>query len=350
MDQSHKSFLEPFFLEMNGRFPEAWCVLHSFETLPDYSDSDVDMALSSEDVEALERLIVNVGQSTGWSVYQKLWYDEKYCFYYVLKQNGKDHYLALDFLIDNEGIGVYGFKSSILTQDCLIFKDQIRIPSHEAAFCYKLVKRIYKERSLDEDEAYLKEHFNLSDKTKVREILTEQFGEEGSLFILNLFNQRDLVFLPEHQDYLSKLKEKYFFDFNRRTKKKTWYWLRLLNRVIYPTGLILSIPYLDENNLEKFHKMLEGKVDILFRKVSSYPTNSSLKNVKACLASTLIIVPRSELKKSQKIKISWYYGHNELIAPKKFIENGCLNTLVETAYQGLLEALEKKSNYKKVIR
>ena len=350
MNHSHKSFLETFFLEMNRRFPKDWCVLHSFETLPDHSESDVDMALSSEDVEALERLILDVGHTTGWTVYQKLWYDEKYCFYYVLKQNGTDHYLALDFLIDNQGIGVYGFRSSILTKDCLIFKDQIRIPSHEAAFCYKLVKRIYKERSLDEDEVYLKEHFNLSDKTKVREILTQQFGEEGSLFILNLFKQKDLVFLQEHQDYLSKLKEKYFFDFNRRTRKKTWYGLRLLNRVIYPTGLILSIPYLEKNNLEKFHSLLEAKVDILFRKVSAYTTNSTLKNVKACLSSTLIIVPRSKLKKCQKLKISWYYGHKELIAPKSFVENGNLSALVDTAYQGLLEALEKKNNYKKVIR
>ena len=69
----HRSYLDPFFREMESHFKGNWCVLHSYEQLPGYSESDVDMAFSDNRFELLENLIHRVGQETGWTVYQKLW-------------------------------------------------------------------------------------------------------------------------------------------------------------------------------------------------------------------------------------------------------------------------------------
>jgi len=65
---------------MNIDFKDQWCVLHSYDSLPYFSESDVDMAFSGTDTHKLEKLVINVAEKTGWQLYQKLWYDVKKCF------------------------------------------------------------------------------------------------------------------------------------------------------------------------------------------------------------------------------------------------------------------------------
>ena len=104
MNTSHESFLVPFFKEMNTEFQDKWCVLHSYETLPYYSESDVDMAFSGTNIDALELLIKRMAKATEWVLLQKLWYDVQKCYYYVLRHAESGTLLAIDFLIDNDGI------------------------------------------------------------------------------------------------------------------------------------------------------------------------------------------------------------------------------------------------------
>ena len=179
----HESYLTVFFDRMNRKFPNDWCVLHSYETLPQFSESDVDMAFSGTSISALEELISEVAKTTGWRVYQKLWYDVESCFYYVLKQNDTDVFLALDFLIDNDGLGKYGFKTSVLTNLCLMTPEKFPIPNSEVAFSYKLIKRIVKKKSLADDKRYLMEQYGLSDSNKIDMFLTKQFGNPGNEMI-----------------------------------------------------------------------------------------------------------------------------------------------------------------------
>ena len=164
---------------MSLKYKNSWCVLHSYETLPFFSHSDVDMAFSDSDIKGLENLIYDVALNNGWQVLQKLWYDIETCYYYILKDKNSEVYLALDFLIDNKGLGRYGFKTSILTDACRVIKTNIPVPNHEVAFTYKFVKHLVKKRELNDDSEYMDYHYSNSDKDHLIRHLKSQFGAKS---------------------------------------------------------------------------------------------------------------------------------------------------------------------------
>ena len=183
----HKSYLEPFFKEMNHKYKNNWCVLHSYETLPFFSNSDVDMAFS--DIET--------------------------CYYYILKDKNSEVYLALDFLIDNKGVGRYGFKTSILTNKCRVIRSSIPVPNHEVAITYKFTKRIVKKRELIEDIKYMDYHFKRSNRNNLMLLLESQFGKK-SLGLINkcLENKNYLIDDTDCNILLKNRKKQYNYSAN----------------------------------------------------------------------------------------------------------------------------------------
>jgi len=338
MSSIHKSFLEPFFIEMNKKFDKEWCVLHSYETLPNYSESDVDMAFSGTDIDALEALILEIAKNEGWTLYQKLWYDSEQCFYYVLKENEKDIELAIDFLIDRKGVGKYGFETTKLTADCNRWNEIVPIPNSSVAFSYKLVKRIVKQRDISLDKEYLTGHLEKADRGEVEEILKNQFGEQG----LTLLNP----YLKETNFLIS---EKDSTDLNNMKKKKgleKFYWekVRTLNRIMYPRGMIITTPKLEENDLVLFVEKLSEKVGLIFRFVKRNDSNSLAKNMKALIGSTLIINQEEKFNNSKAMKSHWLGSSNHaVLVTEESLVN--MEILADIYYRAILDALLVRNRF-----
>lgn len=343
----HESYLTVFFEQMNNKFTNEWCVLHSYETLPHYSESDVDMAFSGRDIDGLESLIVKVAKSTGWSLYQKLWYDVETCFYYVLKRKDSNVFLALDFLMDNDGIGRYGFTTKILTNESILFNNLIPIPNPEVAFCYKLVKRIEKQRSLIEDKEYILEQYTNSDPHKIDDFLIEQFGKSGSKLV-NEYLKGNSELTKENIDSLKKERKKLTSNLLSSTKYAYWETIRFCNRILYPRGLQITIPSLKEDELKLFVDLLGKRVDILFRFIKFSENRSSKATFFAMAGSTLLINKREDFKGYNAIRYNWFSMFSIKESELNTAE-GNVHELVNIYYKVLLQVLHLKLPKKYIV-
>ena len=336
MNRAHESYLKEFFTQMSLNFPNKWCVLHSYENLPYFSSSDVDMAFSSNDIKSLEKLLLDVAKKTSWNFYQRLWYDSQRCLYYVLKKDNDETLLALDFMIDNEAIGRYQFKTSLLTSECEYYNDIVAIPNHNIAFSYKVVKRLNKKISLQEDATYLREHYKFIDQGKVSSILEEQFGKEGFKLIKTHLDSDDYNLSEDEINFLLKEKEMIFKKSNRIYLKRFWETKRTLNRVFYPCGMVLNIPEISLIEQEKLRELLEKKVNILFRYVKINKNLSFSKNFKALSGSTLILNSSAKYNNDVHILSHWF-GDKKRELKNDFSD---LDKLVDSFYKDILIVLK----------
>jgi hypothetical protein len=334
----HSSFLKPFFREMNKRFPDQWCVLHSYENLPYYSLSDVDMAFSSNKLKSLENLIYNVAFDNEWEVIQRLWYDIEYCYYYVLWQKENDVFLAIDFLIDNNGIGRYGFSSFLLTKNCMKFKGLIEIPNHEVAFLYKFSKRLIKNRDISKDFVYLLNHYSQSNKDRLYSMLVNKFGDKNSKKIQKEFIKRNFDIGEINRvnllNYTNSFKlNKYLFKIKR-----------LLSRVIFPCGLIIYVPIAEEKDLVIFKSLLKEKMSLAFRSILINDSFFSIfKNIFGLSGNSLVIC-----KCSSNSKIIWSWGKKKKMLDSKLLKND-LNSMSEFYKQEIIKILAERMDKRRIL-
>jgi len=341
MNSEHESFLRPFFRSMNASFSGQWCVLHSYETLPHFSESDVDMAFSSNKVDRLEQIIIDVANKYGWSLYQKLWYDVQACFYYVLKNDTDGTELAIDFLIDNNGIGKYGFKTSLLTDNCTIYNEIIPIPNSSVAFSYKFIKRIVKKRELKDDIAYLLEHYQKADFSVVKAIMLEQFGTEGLKIVEKEISKNNFGLREQEMHKLLLLRKKHI------TKRSYWESLRVLNRVFKPCGMVINVPQLSNKQFTEFIELLYQKVGLLFRFVIQNSENKISIDFKGLVGSTLVIKMPKFLNKKKAIQQNWFgYQRYQSIDVKDW-DN--IEHLVNVYYENILFVLKERNKYRRLI-
>ena len=340
---SHESYLTPFITAMNIEFKDQWCVLHSYESLPYFSKSDVDMAFSGNDISKLEALITTVAKKSNWQLYQKLWYDVKKCFYYVLKKNNEDVFLAIDFLIDNDGIGKYGFKTSLLTQNCNWYQEVIPIPNHEIACCYKLIKRIVKKRPLEEDAKYIRDHFRQSDPEVIKHILAQHFNSKDLIVLRDFLEKKNNNLTQTKINQLHNSRKKFIASVSSGLKHTIWETLRILERIITPSGLVIYIPNLEKEKQEKFTKHLSEKLGILFRFVNLEHSNSFLSKFKSLVGSTLLICPKNNYNPKKSIQRNWLFKNTtEVKIQPEMLQEQSNDELVNAYYLAILSKLNKR--------
>jgi len=335
MHTSHKSYLEPLFKEMNITFPNKWCVLHSYETLPYYSASDVDMAASATNIQALELLINKVADSTGWTPLQKLWYDVQNCHYYVLCHTETGTLLAIDFLMDNRAIGKYGFTTKVLTEECHMEKGGFPVPNPQVALCYKLIKRIVKKRSISDDEKYLRHTYARACKERVSTILTSQFGNKGKNQILTYLADKKGTLTESDINLLHQMRKKALYSVNKNIRFSFWETRRSFYRFFYPSGMILMVADLNKKQLQELTNILAKKVDILFRFVKMNLKVSKKDRIKGFAGSTLLICP------SHKTELRSTWSKSESIDIPKYLKSDAIdaNKLSDVFYDAILLAL-----------
>jgi hypothetical protein len=341
MNDVHQSFLRPFFNKMNECFQGQWCVLHSYEGLPYFSESDVDMAFSANDTHRLEQIVIDIGKQYGWHLYQKLWYDAERCFYYVLKHIGTDTELAIDFLIDNDGIGKYGFNTSLLTDNCTRFNDIIPIPNSSVAFSYKYIKRIVKKRELKDDLSYLTEHFSKADYSLIKTIMKQQFGVAGLKIVDTQLSESNFTLSKQSMSELLLLREKHF------VKRSYWETRRVLYRVFNPCGMILSVPQLTNPQLAMFIKLLDQKVGLLFRFVIPNSDNKLTVSFKGLVGSTLVIKMPKTFNQNKAIKYHWLGIDSYQFVDTKGSDD--INSLANIYYESILAVLTERNKHRGLI-
>ncbi len=236
-----------FLSAMFRRFNEAgvcYCVLNSYEQLPEFTASDVDMAIDKVGLKKVESIIFDLAETMGFKVINKLYYDVPLCYYYILSfrdADGQPGFIQLDFMNDEMGIGRYFLKTSCLLAGRRKFK-QFYIPSLVMEACYLFIKKIVKQTLLPAHEEKLRHLLN-QDRNEINRLLEPYFGSK---------NLPDIEILIQGKDYREQAKLlktlKQAITIRHRicmphlvAFKFLWLGNRILQRINQPTGLVVAL-------------------------------------------------------------------------------------------------------------
>lgn len=218
-----------------------YCVLHSYEGLPAYTNSDVDMAVASGDLKKCEEIIFDVSDLLGFRVIQKLYYDIPRCYYYVVffrDDDGAPGFVQLDVLNDDHGIGRYILKTKTILEGRQRFNG-FYIPSAPVEACYLLIKRTIKGQVLPEHADKLSRLFQEGGKA-VDNFVASCFGVEHMGEILRLVEGMES---SDQRDVILSLRKALLFRYRTlaphlRILALLWFIKRVWERMVFPTGLI----------------------------------------------------------------------------------------------------------------
>jgi len=218
-----------------------YCVLHSYETLPEVLISDVDIAIEKRGLERIDSILYQLANSHGLKIIQKLYYDVPACYYYVLafwENVSVPKFIQLDFLNDEFGINKYFLGSEILLYKRRRYKN-FYIPSASVEAAYLTIKKVTKRK------------FPKTTFKKLRKLYQED-NQGFEQLILKYFGRNNLVSLKElissktegrgeilKKLYLSLMFRYYLPRPQKLFLKVLWLIRRLVTRIINPTGLIM---------------------------------------------------------------------------------------------------------------
>ena len=184
-----------------------YCVLHSYESLPDHAPSDVDMAIDSAGLKKIEPIVMEVVKSFNFNIIQKLYYDIPRCYYYVIffrDEHKMPGFIQLDFMNDDQGIGRYCIPTKILLEGRKKFHD-FYIPSAASQACYLIFKKAIKGKLTHQNLKALQAAIN-DDPTECKKSIRLFFGRRNAKRIAKLIsngNLKSLKFLDLSKNKLS---------------------------------------------------------------------------------------------------------------------------------------------------
>ena len=245
-----------------------YCVLHSYERLPHYAPSDVDMAVAYDDLQKAEQAIFDVADSLGFKVIQKLYYDIPRCYFYVVSfrdDNGMPGFVQIDILNDDFGVGRYLLKTNTLLKDRRSFNG-FWIPAVPVEACYLIIKKIVKGVILEEHEKKINTLFEM-DYKGVRGILKNVFGHGMPDMVTELVNSKDE---QRKKQLIRKLKKTLFVRYSllkpdRSILKGFWLVKRILERIFSPTGLIIVFISPDGGGKSTIADLVQARLRYAFR-------------------------------------------------------------------------------------
>ncbi len=218
-----------------------YCVLHSYDGLPAYAPSDVDMAVASVDLQKAEKIVFDVSASLGFHVIQKLYYDTPRCYYYVIffrDDVGSPGFIQLDFLNDDYGIGRYFMKTESLLEGRRQYNG-FYVPSVPVEACYLLIKKVVKGKFSPEHEGKLRALVD-EDGKAVTGMFNRYFGGDSGSDVQKLIKGTG----PSDRAAIIKRLRK-TLAFRQRAYKPhlrvlsiLWFARRAVERMLCPTGLV----------------------------------------------------------------------------------------------------------------
>lgn len=346
---SVEDILVPFFNELSHR-KISYCVLHSYDTLPETVGSDLDIAMKIDKIADVESLLSDVATDNDWEIIQRLWYDIPLCFYYVLKSKKRPfRSVAIDILVDPDGIGRYGFSAETLihgrVNHSLFYHSD---PSVE--FCYKLTKRVRKGVFKDEDKEILNLLFSQGDPKLIKDILTDHYGKNMAERLIAIF-QSDSGF----QGYLEKISTLSITQLLRKRyrspaivfKRAHWQTRRILHRITRPAGLVVTLPNRHYHIMGAHQDAFAEEVRPAFRKVIFKSKWRLLDVALALSTSTLLVVPDSNEVGFNRI----IHGLDKASVTRKPIDNSPTYTEINLSLVSqILERLRKRMDERLLVK
>lgn len=266
-----------------------YCVLHSTDSLPYSIESDLDIAVSNTNIQTIEKVLSEAATSINWFICQKLWYDVPHCVYYVVCSRDDYTCAAIDFMIDKQGIGRYGFPTSDLLSN-KIHNNNFYQTNPAVEFCYKIVKRIRKGSLKSGDSSTLFNLLKNSNIDFVNDLLRKQLGHYYARKIIRLFSS------PDGSINTGTLRTELLLSniFHRRIlhpillmKRVIMQCIRITHRIYNPTGLIITTPKSHLISNEEINAITNA-LSPAFRRIKKNVT-SYRETLKSLSSATLVL-------------------------------------------------------------
>jgi thymidylate kinase len=259
--------LEKFFQDLaasNIRY----CILHSWQSLPQSVPSDLDMVIDRSDLESVERIL---RLQTRARLVQLL-HHEASCFYFVLalREEGRTRFALIDVATDFRRDGRIFFTAQELLADRRQWNG-VWIASPRIEFRYLLIKKVLK--------GVTPEH----QKRRIRE-LGEELGNEAAASARYLFGEKHGNFIatcisagdwPAIEENLPHLRRAVLWQVVRRDPFNPFRYLtsemrRVWNRCRFPTGLCVAVLGPDGAGKSTLIQALEANLTGAFRRTRSF--------------------------------------------------------------------------------
>jgi thymidylate kinase len=245
-----------------------YCILHDWETLPYGVRSDLDIIVSSEELNKLE---TELQENNNYKLVQLLQHESS-CYYFVLVSKNKDghNYIPLDAATDYRRDGYIYFSDDELLHNKQKWGDYW-VASPAVEFKYLLTKKILKE-SVSQNQ---KERLNiLCHKLGVdaHSISQELFGQTiGERVVAWITSEKWEIF----EANIKKLRRSLFWHILKKDPlNPIRYWIpeikRIWRRVRYPTGLFIAVLGPDGAGKSTLIQNLQREINRAFRNITIY--------------------------------------------------------------------------------
>jgi thymidylate kinase len=216
-----------------------YCVLHSWDQLPEELQSDLDLAVHPEDKHKLPAIFENLGRK-AYTCFQCLNHSVTgHFFVFCWTQGPAVKTVAVDLVFDHRRSGLI-LSTSEKMVDGRRRHGKFWIPSEEVEFAYLLAKKAWKGRARAAQSARLKQLAEILGSTKAEKIAGEMFpGEWRKLAVQACLNESIADDLIDARSIFWKT------SWSQRPLKLTGYLGAQLiwgiRRWVQPTGILIAV-------------------------------------------------------------------------------------------------------------
>ncbi|MGH4119460.1 hypothetical protein [Clostridium sp.] len=254
-----------------------YCVLHSYDLIPDQIESDIDITIEYNKIQEIEEIFEEIENEIGWKVVQKLRHE--YCaYYYVLitYDNNQLYTVQLDFNTDYVRDGRICLKNIDLISNTRKYKN-FYILNEEYEFIYLIMKKILKEFFKEKQKNKLLDLYNIKTDS-INEMLKNYFSKD-SIIIFQQGLSADFSIIETNnkrlkEDLLNNLRKK---DRLGTYKYKILNFNRKIMRIFNPTGCMIVLQGPDGVGKTSVANVLINNFHDTFRKTAYYHLKPSLK-------------------------------------------------------------------------
>jgi hypothetical protein len=275
-----------------------YCILSGHENTQETHTSDVDIMFRPSDQKRIPGLLARCAAATGSQLVQAIRHETSACYFVLAKAQGKHvAHLAIDCYGDYRRDD----RTWLLAEQVIANRRKYRNfyrPSVPDEFLYRLIKNVLKQSLSTQRMTHLRQLF-ARDPSACRNRLTRFWPEETAVQIERALMQGDLAWFREHLPSLGEALSRSPNVEGPLTRLSTWVHnaARLLTRILFPTGMHLSVPLDEEMRGGEFADRLLSSLSPAFRRTQGLPlpvsfTQSVMQHFRVHVArmrSTLVI-------------------------------------------------------------
>lgn len=249
IDQNKKAWQDPAIANiLNSLFSLLekqgikYCVMNSYEDLPDKVEGDVDIAIEKLGLKNMDQILDSIASENGLKIVQKIHHNyEKYAYILSPIKIFKPFRLQLDFMHD---LSFRGYPSLISNNFMMKHRRKYNnffVPDSKSEFIFSILRRIYK-RDLDSSRAKRLKELYLKDSPGARELLLKYFPSNMTDELIIIILKGDLnLFRVKTKDYKRKLLG---YSLRRNFPFVLNYWIfqffRAIERIKHPVGITVA--------------------------------------------------------------------------------------------------------------